>query len=735
MSDEIEETNAESTAKSKPARKLQLMTLIKRLALPIGCLGWALLLGQFLMPYLPGADPREPAPVDAETVYANLPPIDDAAVDSEQLNIPAPSTDNRYETAERLATEGDYQRAITIYQQIMADENSPSILLKMAACHEYLGAADIASRQYQAALDKTNSLRVAYLARLGLARILQQQGKHQAARTLLSGLALESDSVFPNTNRANSAVAGEVFHRLAQGLVAESFFTKTNWLDDHSCIWTSGDWDHINVWDILNNTSDPAPMPADIQEVHQLARFGNRPRDVSLSVSIDRINVADAIELLAQTAQIPLQWTEGAREVSQLKAVRITVDDQTMSSILDYLVSSLGLTWYINQNNELILSKWSQVEAQERQRQLLRLAERLLLNTVTRSPEHPGAPSSLLALGCISFNKREYPQASKYFEQVRNEFPLSSVVAAAYFDLGKSEMLQQRYNEAIESFAEATNHGQGRDIEAAASIYIGRIYLDQGEPTEATRPLTQAVRICHDPELIPKAVVTLAAGYILGGNPNAANAVLMEFRDALDDSDQRETAAFVGAFGRFAASVNQERRQQFGRSLFEAANQVDPNAFLGPFGYILLMDALDSIGITGKVIEYNELALRQPLPPETEYQLQWRLANTHLKQQRINDALVVLNALGQQQERWWARRSRLLVAGILVDQKRYSEATDACLKLLQDSDTENEKIQIMRILGQIYEANADHRNASLCYAGMLPGELVATMASLQDQLK
>ena len=191
------------------------------------------------------------------------------------------------------------------------------------------------------------------------------------------------------------------------------------------------------------------------------------------------------------------------------------------------------------------------------------------------------------------------------------ERPRAHVLTEAYFNLG---IVRQQLGDgaaARTAYYQVVDHAPAHELAPVAYIKIGRSYMDQGEFEQAVSPLRRAVAAAAGTTSQPAAVLALAAAYLLGGNPRAANAVLVEFRAAASLEPFRPTAAFLDALAHYRTATDRRQIKREASDVLAALLAMPDDSVVGPAGLLLTGQAYGELGFVDRMARSYERALPQ----------------------------------------------------------------------------------------------------------------------------
>ena len=301
--------------------------------------------------------------------------------------------------------------------------------------------------------------------------------------------------------------------------------------------------------------------------------------------------------------------------------------------------------------------------------------------------------------------------------------PRSVVETEAAFNLGKCLMALNQRNEAREAFLRSIDAADGlTDVKIAAYIFSSRLSLEDNQGKLCISSMMRGLALSEDSAMESSAALQLGSAYLILGNPQGANGVLMERREKLASGPWREAAAFVSALARFRAAVLADRREREGWAVVAALSEFKPERYCGGHWAVLVAEACDDLGLTGQATDAYLLALRKLPPSWLRDRTVLRLASRYQEDHEFEEARLLLATLTTTEADQLALQGRLRAAEVSLEQNRPEEAIRTCRLLIDSTEMPPLERAALRIMGQAYEKQKNHQAAISCFAGMLPDD-------------
>jgi tetratricopeptide (TPR) repeat protein len=411
-------------------------------------------------------------------------------------------------------------------------------------------------------------------------------------------------------------------------------------------------------------------------------------------------------------------WSDGARQAVNGRSAEICLARGSLPLCLDALTAPLGIVW-VQGDGEVRLSASDETDAETIAAGRRRAARHALEYAVQQHPDFVLGPHALVALGNMAQQDGRIDEAERLYTEMLEKFPRSPVRSDAWFNLAKLELKRDHTDAALNAFWYVIDSGGAPATASVAYLYIGRLLLDAEQPRRAITPLIRATQWTTDPAVRTKSVLCLASAYLLYGNPEAANEVLMDFRS--DVESQSLQAAFLSALARYRAAENPTRRLYEGQALLTAVDPVKPVDFFGRYGWYLCGRTYEelllpeiAVGVYREALEVDE---RPPYHDAIAYGLGTCLADIG----EHDAAQSRLIELTQHAAPEWQRQAAFRLCRLQLDSDQALEASQTARTLVDQCTAQGDKARALQLLGAAYQQLGDHAAAALCFAGTAPG--------------
>lgn len=643
--------------------------------------------------------------------------------------LPMQAAANAYTSGDSRLLSGDPAGALDEYNVLLKhapNGMSDPLRYRKALCAESLGDTDHAMNEYQWLASRSSNTRIKLAAQLGQARFWSHSNCALPARRVIWNLLLRerSNETTPADLRA------ECVQRLAQLLAHQSMgLTKDDLTSDSAIVDAPLRWPmrEALLW-IMSDAGESQTLDGDDVEasesddtgVQVTQQLGRKAEETYLTASLPKMPVAVVIELLTDKAHLDVEWSPAARDRVSERTLQVDIQETTLAILLDGMADSMELVW--NGSGETIrFQTRSEADAEFVRGFDFAVAERMLRRATTSFPDHELTDEACAALGNIAVRRGQLELAGLQYEQFFRQFPQSDVRVGVYFNAAKAKLRLGDPREAMEYFYHVVDEGVGDRLQVAAFLYLGRLYLEDDQAKRAIRPLTRA--LAQEPEgpLRATAALALASAYLLLGNPHAANQVLMTHRSALAIEPHYDQAAFLAAMARHQAASTAPQAAKEARSMVGALSHVEGTDFFGAYGFVLLAEAYDRLGLSEPMHSTLVRGLETNGLGELRARMLYALAEYHRGAGDLTACAGDLASLAVDGNGKWNDRAKLKLADVMCVTGDDEQCMSMCHKLLETANESIDVRDVLRVMGRVFERQGNHREAALCFAGIVPG--------------
>lgn len=619
---------------------------------------------------------------------------------------------------DRLIRAGRYELALARCRTFADKAVAPlreAFGYRLGLCLEGLGRWGSALEAYRWVASRSGVARLAGAAQLGQARVWLRTGRPVESKALLCNLILRS---------GQPALRGQPFladthYLLGMAMTQEALGSGLPGpFDDRPVRQSASDWplDRALDWGKVPAGPDPVPPPRG-EDVIAVRRSGPRAEDAIVRLSVTQMPVAGALDRLAEQGKLRLEWTAAARGVVEGRTLGAELDGLLLPAVLRALAEPLGLAWRL-EGERLQISADAEAEGAARAAHRLGAARQAVQEASRAFPGHELTPAAYLELGNLEGAGGKPTEAAAWYGRLVREWSRSPLAVPAHYNLG---LLHHRAGEreaARQAFYRVVDRAPGHELAPLSYWRIGRLHLEDGDAEQAVSPLRRALVGAPGAPGRAAAAVTMASAYLLTNNPRAANAVLMEHRDAVNHVDYRSAASFLDTLARFRSSTDRHQRQREASDLLTCLLTLSDDRTLGPCGLLLKGQAYQELGMVESMVQLYEKALpwlRGSLAADVSF----ALAESYYAAERYEAATKLYLSLASGRGAAWVGRVRLRLAAIALHRNKPQDCLKWCREALHGKDRA-EAAEVLRLMAGAYEQTGERDKMIRCLAGELP---------------
>ncbi|MEZ6062780.1 MAG: tetratricopeptide repeat protein [Planctomycetaceae bacterium] len=617
---------------------------------------------------------------------------------------------------------GNYAKAIDLYNFSLTQVSGASeaaVRFRLALAAEAAGSFPEAIGRYQSVSQKFAQSAWADVAQLGEARCLASLGQTEKLEVTLVREVILNETAFSPT------VRGELLHicgrAFANGLTANR---NTSLLDDQCLILPTWLPDPIQVLaELPAMLQDTAPKPGNLT-FQILQSREDSPDSVYVRVHSAKASVRTLLNAALQKSGYECRFSQGALLAINGRKQTLHADDIGLSLLLDGLCVPFGLIWSYDGSTIQIRSR-SEAGAAELADYRVNAAERLLRTALFQAPDSAQIGHSRVALGVLVYHRQRTADALHLFRSQLELQPRSAVDVDASFNLAKCYLALDQNAEALETFLYAVDSSGGPPLaRTAAYLYVGRLQIADELYQPAVSSLVRALALSRGTALESNAAMMLSSAYLLAGNPQGANEVLMAHgrREMLTESPDRDAAAFLSAFCRFRAAVLQDRREREGATLVTALTHFDPQGQFGVHWTLLAAQASEELGLYEQSTQHYLAILDSKTGPAMRDRTLMKLSERYRADGQLDEAAELLKAVTDNQSGQVALQVALQSAVVASEKGDPDTTLQMCRFVLANSEDTAVRRVALKLMGRAYESRRDYEAAVYCFAGMVPAD-------------
>jgi tetratricopeptide (TPR) repeat protein len=295
--------------------------------------------------------------------------------------------------------------------------------------------------------------------------------------------------------------------------------------------------------------------------------------------------------------------------------------------------------------------------------------------------------------------------------------PRSAVALETHFNLGLAQTRAGDAAAAREAFYWVADRSPGHELAPLSYLKIGRLFLEENDPTAALRALRRAQSAVPGTPTHAAAALLLAAAHLMTNNPRAAHAALAEDEEALNRPPFRQAAAVLDGLARYRAVSDPKKAMREASELLTALMSYREDSVLGPVGLVLAGQGFRDIGMNEEMTAVYQKAL-PTMHGGLALEMSADLADHYFTLGQYQAARPLFESVAKQPGKRVAS-AELRLAEIDLKEHHPDECLKRCRMLLKEGQTA-ELDTTLKLMGQAHAERGEHALAARCFAGELP---------------
>jgi tetratricopeptide (TPR) repeat protein len=645
---------------------------------------------------------------------ASLPDSAPAQVHQSTPNIEQPDPG----LGEKYLGESNYALALQHLMPVNMEAKSAladTMQFRIALCLEGLGRLEEALAAYRAVVAKTTSLRKAAAAQTAQARIQLRQNHTVEAKTLLYPILLQAG----HPGRFDPAMLAEARYLLAISLSHEAFTDhRLSALDEPLVHLSQASWPIVHSLDWLTSVAEARRRITQLPTTMEvLQAYGSGNEEVLLRGSVPQTSLRTLVEKLGSLGKLRVEWSLLAWQRTDDRMAQLAVDGVPLLELIEALVEPQGLLCKLQDGNLKVVTE-AEMTTEAAAAIHTAAARRALRTAVFADPSHPLGAMACLELGNDEAALGKLDEAVAWYERLLAETERAPQVVAAYFNLGLVQRARKDFAASRKALYRIVDGQPGHELAYRAYVQIGWTYLLEGQPSAAVFPLRRALGIAPAARARAEAALTLAATFLLMGNPREANAVLVSGQPQVHQDSYRTTAAFLDALARFRVAAEGKNSRQEAADLLAALLAFQKTPMLGAHGQLLAGQAYKELGMSQPMAKAYERALPAAFGLVAD-EMMFGLADCLATEGKREAAQKWFQTLATSPKGQWTLTARYRLAALALQGGQPQQCVQACAQLLQEEGPVD-RAAVFQLMGTAYEQLGDFRRAARCFAGQAP---------------
>ena len=580
---------------------------------------------------------------------------------------------------------------------------------------ELQGDSAAAATAYLNLAGNAQSLAARRQAAVSYARVLHRLGRHDVVVEALYREVLRLGS------SELDALDSDTVHLLAQAVGDQAFEQSgaSDPLDDQTLF---GCRPSLTARHLLEQSVGlrATELPTGALEFQCDQRLGDDPGQVYVTLRGSETPVPEIIRRLGELSGRPIQWDSAAIRRISGRSLTVDVAGLDLATVLDSVLTPFGLAWFATSEG-VEITPVMDLDADRSQAERFARLRRAVQWAISRAPDHPWSASAYVLLGRLEAGEGHLELALQMNRQAQ-KLARGRCLMEACLNEAKLALQVGERDSARASLYRCVDAIDSHPLKYVGYVYLGRIHLEDDDPHPAIALLQRAVLLTQQSPQEPLVATLLASALLLDGNPQGANTVLQNRAAILDSSEQRDAAAFLAAYSRYAAAVQGERRHREAASLIEALTRLEPAQLFGGHWWYLAAEAFRDVGITPEA----DRVTREVLLAQRRFPLRDRLVMRTLREQLQREpgmqGEAAIAELLKDADGHWGCDVRLAIAETEFRRGLDEQALQHAQQLAKDAAaTPAVRRSALRLLGRIHQQRKEYDAALHCFSGVLPG--------------
>ncbi len=627
----------------------------------------------------------------------------------------------------------NYAIMLNLHEKVHGQESTDiKLQFRIALTSELQSEFERADYFYRQILaDETLDFERQLFVQLAQTRNLAKLGKQSQAAETLSTLYL----LHAGDESINNLLRFEIGHQIVQLVQAEAEALNTDGVAVlEQPLFEGCPIDSRSAIDVIDRElSETRPKDQSLFAAKPLEILQNPTGDVGLIIVSGAYKSTSITKMLTDLGQgTNLQFEMDAEVQPYLigRTAKFQFSAVSLGVLLDVTLHPLNLIWEQN-GNKVKLSPAGKVSperlGQYRARQAIRVGRDLIVNY----PNDPCRDAILLAGANMNYLIGGFDEASTILNQLLEKELAGELKAKVLLNIGLIEKKFQRYDNAIELFLGAADQSLDRELQAIAYANMARLHLERGYIDPAIIAGGRSLSLTKNLRVRGSAALDMSRSYLINRDPQLANRVLFDHRDAFAEGLILKIAQVFGAYARYLGTINSVAKERAIETLVLSLADIETKKLSNSVDRIIIAKAYNSIGLPNQAIETLIITNARPENLNWERTRTFELAGLLRQYGNKKAAISNYQKLIRDLTDEIGKRSLLKLAEFKLDNEN---DPDGCLQLCarlweldarQASGAESKlsetiKTVVLRLMGRAYTAKGDFDSAVYCYSGRLP---------------
>lgn len=467
-----------------------------------------------------------------------------------------------------------------------------------------------------------------------------------------------------------------------------------------------------------------ASQRSDVLSVKLLSRPTSSPSLINFSVFADEAPLLPLLSELEKQAGLNFQVTDASLNQLTARSVTIRKNQITLAELLDAVLAPVNFCWFDSAKGVRILDV-AEIDVASKKQYFVSASKRAQQLAMRYAFDAKSREEHLLTVANLSGMNLDFDQAMADYRQVLRSTKELKTQACVRFNIAKLLLNLGRIREAQNELLDLMGRSGNPKIFAAINHVLSRSYLMNGQLNKAVRQLRKASATNDTAELRTETKILTAIAYLLSAEPHSANQVLLAHAKRALATD-RELVLFLSAYANYLSTppalLHSRQRARVAKSL---GNIKNPHT-REPYVVYLISQACRDIGLDERANRLLADAFDTSQKDFWSSRVRDDLYDTYRARGEIKPARALLQQSMQVGDESQLIRATIELAELDYEEGFVEKSILLCEVLLDPTKKrplkEDEKKQVLQLLGKSYQNQKKFYLATLCFAGLIPSQ-------------
>lgn len=629
------------------------------------------------------------------------------------------ASNDEIERGDKFLLVGNHEAADRIYRKVVKDLSEPLptwLLLKIGLNSEQAGNLEDAESWFAKAVRQSPGDSVTRtIGMLGISRIWEQRNQLKEAADVLTELFNRYGSV--------ESVPAEIRTQIAYQLGT----VKTRrFLEEHIARFeNAGDlmfyWCKPNIHAALDFERDSVTSLEVVEQENEFTLLQRPAAEIGLiaiDAKLSRMPLSEFFAKCASEARVGVNLSPNARALVNGRSTRINVRGMSLAMVFDNLCSPLDLYW-VQTGDQVDIRHKSELGEQVALNSY-KIADRMLHWIELATPDSRRREASLLHTANLRMLIEDFDAAANKYDTLEKLAPNDELIARLSFNIGLLQLKRGEKRKAVDRFFFSVDQSLDQEVQSVGYARIGKLELESGFPARAiyaaSRGLTLATRQIERERIM----MVLAKSYLLVSDPFTANKVLFEHSDQIQTPSVQRLAAVYGAYARYLGTAPAVGLRNEGERMVVALAAVEPDDLTDFVDMLLVGRAFFEVGFTSRSTELLEKSFEAAKSENWSRRIAFEIGVNHYREGNYQLAADVFEKLSASLSDEAGVLAKIKLAEISLYLRKPRRCVNLCNELWEVELTDQQKANLLSVMGNAYQQLDLHHAAAVCFSGMLP---------------